>query len=217
MRALTSSIGRKVQVALTGLLLCGFLVAHLAGNLLIYAGMDDFNHYAEALEGNPLLPAAEAGLAVLFLLHIATTLWLKIENKAARPVPYVQYHSAGGRSPGSATMIFSGLVLLVFLVVHIKTFRLVPEAERENLYQFVLDAFSSKGYSLFYVAAMFGLGLHLSHGFQSGFQTLGLNHPKYSPWIKGAGWAFAAVVAAGFASIPLWGAFLQKACCAIIE
>lgn len=208
LRFLSSSIGRKVQVALTGLLLCGFLVAHLGGNLLLYSGRETFNHYAENLKRTPLLPLLEAGLAALFLLHIVTALRLRWEKRAARPVPYESRACAGGRTWGSATMAFSGLLLLAFLIVHIKTLRLAPD--KSDLYAVVLSAFRNPWYALFYVIAMGGLALHLSHGFQSGFQTLGLNHPKYTPLIRRAGLAFALLVAGGFASLALWAGFLHR-------
>ncbi|MBI3549335.1 MAG: succinate dehydrogenase cytochrome b subunit [Elusimicrobia bacterium] len=201
-RTLNSSIGKKVQMALSGLLLCGFLVTHLAGNLFLYGGREMFNHYAKALEENPLLPAAEIGLLLLFLLHIATALRVTYGNKRARPVAYAKTACAGGKTIGSATMVFSGLLLLAFLIVHVKTFRFAPD--RSDLYAMVMAAFQNKLYAGFYVAAMAALGLHLSHGFWSGFQTLGADHPKYTPWIKRLGLAFAAAVAFGFASIPIW-------------
>ena len=200
---LTSSIGKKVQMAVTGLLLCGFLVAHLGGNLFLFKSRDAFNHYAEALEANPLLPAAEIGLLVLFALHIVMAVWTRIDNKRARPVGYEMYRSSGGRSWGSSTMTYSGLLLLAFLIVHLKSFRF-NEAGEGDLYGMVVGAFRNPLYSWFYVLAMGGLALHLSHGFQAGFQTLGFRHGKYTPVIQKLGVAFAIVVCLGFASMPLW-------------
>src|SRR5208282_6348512 len=132
---LHSSIGKKVQMALTGLLLCGFLVTHLLGNLFLYKGQDAYNHYANALAENPLIPLAELGLVVLFVVHIVMAIWTRIENRQARPTAYVLYSSSGGRTWGSATMIFSGFLLLVFLIVHLKTFRF--QADRSDLYSMV--------------------------------------------------------------------------------
>lgn len=203
---LDSSIGKKVQVAAAGLLLCGFLVAHLGGNLFLFAGPDAFNHYAETLENNPLLPLAEGGLAVLFVLHILVALRVRHLNRKARPVGYGRHANAGGSTIGSRTMLASGLLLLAFLVLHLKTFRFTERGT--DLFTYVLTAFQSRPYALFYVLAMGALGLHLSHGFQSGFQTLGVNHPRFTPWIKAGGWLFALAVAGGFASLPLWGTFV---------
>ncbi|MBI4051613.1 MAG: succinate dehydrogenase cytochrome b subunit [Elusimicrobia bacterium] len=200
-----SSIGKKVLVALAGLFLCLFLVTHLAGNLFLLVGENAFNHYAEALEKNPLLIVAEFGLAALFLIHILVSLQVKYEDRRARPIGYLQQKSKGGSSWGSRTMIFSGLLLLVFLVVHIKTFKFGDAGE--GLFRLVVTAFQNKFYVAFYVLAMSALGLHLSHGFQSAFQTLGVEHPGYTPWIKKAGCFFSALIAGGFALLPLWAYF----------
>ena len=197
-----SSIGKKIMVAAAGLLLCGFLVTHLAGNLLLFAGEGAYNHYAKALEENPLLPAAEVALAALFILHIAVSVTVTYQNKRARPVAYESRASKGGSWPGSTTMIYSGLLVLAFLLVHLKTFRFGDASD--GLFKLVMAAFANPWYSAFYVVAMAGLALHLSHGFQSAFQTLGLNHPKYTPLIKAAGLAFAVLVALGFAILPVW-------------
>lgn len=190
------------MVALAGLLLCGFLVAHLAGNLFLVAGEPAFNGYAEALEENPLLPIAEIGLAAIFLLHIVMSLIARYQNAQARPVGYVMQKAKGGRTPGSRTMIISGLLVLLFLIIHLKTFRFAEEPE--SLYKLVMAAFKNPLYSGFYVLAMGGLALHLSHGVQSAFQTFGLNHPRYTPLIKKAGLAFALVICGGFAALPIW-------------
>ena len=201
-----SSIGRKVVVALAGLLLCGFLLAHLAGNLFLFAGEGAFNHYASVLEHNPLLPLAELGLLALFLIHIAVTLKLRYENFQARPTAYAEQRSKGGRSAGSRTMTWTALLVFVFLIVHLKTLKF---GDYENgLYKLVMTWFQNPVYAGFYVLAMVALGLHLSHGVQSLFQTLGLNHPQWTPLILKAGFAFAVVISAGFAVIPLW-AFMQ--------
>lgn len=206
-RRLSSPIGKKVQVAAAGLLLCGFLVAHLAGNLLLYVGAPAFNEYAEKLEHLPILPLAELGLLALFLLHVVTAVWVRYENHAARPVRYAESEGAGGSTIGSSTMIFSGLLLLVFIVVHVKTFRFTEHAG--SLYDHVMDWFSNRLYAGFYVAAMGALLLHLSHGFQSAFRTFGLEHPRYTPWLVRLGWLFALAMGAGFASIPIWAGFLR--------
>jgi succinate dehydrogenase / fumarate reductase cytochrome b subunit len=207
---LTSSIGKKIQMAVSGLLLCGFLVAHLGGNLFLYKGQADFNHYATTLEANPLIPIAEIGLLILFVLHIITGIWTRIENQQARPKGYTVYRASGGRTWGSSTMIFSGLLLLAFLIVHVKNFKFEPS--NGDLYGLVTTAFHNKLYSAFYFVAMCALCLHLSHGYQAGFQTLGINHPKYTPWIKRFGLIFAIVIAAGFASIPLWFGICSGVC-----
>ncbi|MBI4347962.1 MAG: succinate dehydrogenase cytochrome b subunit [Elusimicrobia bacterium] len=206
-RVLTSSIGKKVQVALAGLLLCFFLVSHLAGNLLLWAGPKMFDTYAEALEHNVLLPVAEVGLLVLFLLHVLTALRVRWENRNARPVGYQVAEWAGGRTVSSATMAATGLFILVFVVVHVKTMRFVDHGG-EGLYRFVLTQFQSVPYSIFYLAAMVALGLHLNHGAQAAVRTFGVDHPRLTPVVQKAGLAFAVMIAGGFGALVFWACWL---------
>jgi succinate dehydrogenase / fumarate reductase cytochrome b subunit len=209
---LESSIGKKIMVALAGLFLSVFLLVHLAGNLFLFSGSRAFNRYASLLEHNELLPVAEIGLVVLFLIHIALAVRAWFANRAARPVGYQVYAGKGARTPGSRSMAVTGTLVLAFLIVHLKTFRFAPEAVREaDLYALVVHWFRNPWYSAFYVLALGGLGLHLSHGVQSAFQTLGLNHPRYTPLIKKLGLAFAVLVAIGFMSMPIYFGFLGGA------
>ena len=202
-----SSLGQKFLVGGAGLMLCGFLLMHLAGNLFLFVGEGAFNHYAETLEQNPLLPIAEIGLAALFILHIITALYLKVKNRQARPVAYETAASKGGRTPGSRSMALSGTLVLAFLIVHLKTFKFGEDPE--GLFRLVMAWFKNPYYAGFYVLAMGGLALHLSHGVQSAFNTLGISHPRYTPLIKAAGVAFAVLVCGGFAVIPLWACFIK--------
>src|SRR5579859_5646474 len=117
------------------------------------------------------------------------------------------YRSSGGRTWGSSTMTLTALFVLTFLIVHLRTFRM--QAERSDLYGMVIAAFHDRAYSVFYILAMGALTLHLSHGFQAGFRSLGFYHSKYTPWIVRLGWLFAVVICAGFASMPLWIGFLR--------
>ena len=208
-RLRTTSIAKKQLVALTGLALVGFLFTHLAGNLLMYKGAKAFDSYAEFLESQPLLPLAEAGLAVVFLAHIFLGLKVTLENWRARPMRYEVSASAGGRTPGSATMRYSGAMTLVFLIVHIITFKIMaPEGPDASLWGWVMFNFHHPLYMAFYVLAMVSLGLHMSHGIKSAFQTLGLEHPRYTPFIERAGLAVSLALAAGFGSLPVW-AFMR--------
>lgn len=206
-RLLTSSIGKKIQVALAGIFLCVFLIAHLAGNLLLWAGPEAFNHYAEALEHNPLLPVAEIGLLALFVVHILVALRVRYQNKMARPIGYENSAWAGGRTVGSASMLWTGLIVLVFVIVHVDTMRFAEKGE--DLYRFVLERFQSAPYALFYIVAMLALGLHLSHGARAAARTIGIEHPKLTPVIETAGLAFAGIVSAGFAAIVVWAGWLS--------
>ena len=204
-----SSLGQKFIVGGAGLLLCGFLLTHLAGNLFLFVGEGAFNHYAETLEKNPLLPAAEIGLAVLFLMHIVVAVKVRAHNAQARPAGYAVYKEKGGRTPGSKTMSWTAGLVFFFLIVHLKTFRFGED--NDGLYRLVTDWFKNRLYAGFYIAAILGLGLHLSHGFQSAFQTFGVNHPKYTPLLKKAGLGFALLITLGFASMPLYFGFLGGA------
>lgn len=224
---LESSIGKKIMVAAAGFLLIGFLVAHLAGNLLLFVGGEQFNAYAEALEHNPLLPLAEGGLVGLFLVHILLSARATWANRSARPVAYESYKGKGARTPGSRTMAITGTLILVFIVVHVATFKFdvgglkgqTPGTE-ESLYAHVITWFTNPWYAAFYILAVAGVGLHLSHGVQSAMQTFGVNHPRYTPLIHKAGLGLAAVLFLGFASIPVYFGFAHKykhklmACCA---
>ncbi len=201
-RLFESSIAKKISIALAGILLTGFLVIHLAGNLLLLRGPQAFNDYAKHLADNPILPAAEIVLAALFLWHIAAALVARTQNRLARPVGYAAAHAKGGRTPGSRSMTATALIILAFLVVHLKSFRFA--ADRSDLYALVMKAFGNVYYAAFYVMAMGALALHLSHGIQSAFQTFGVNHPRYTPWIKRGGTAVAIAISLGFAILPVW-------------
>jgi succinate dehydrogenase / fumarate reductase, cytochrome b subunit len=202
-RLLSTSIGKKQLVALTGLLLCGFLVTHLAGNLVMLKSSEEFEHYAEFLAKHPLLIPAEIMLAALFLAHIAWGLKVSWENRNARPERYDGYRSLGGRSLGSSTMKYTGLMTLVFLLVHVTTFKL--QFPGDSLFAWIMEWFQKPLYAGFYVLAMLFLGVHLSHGVQSAFQTFGVNHPKYTPAIRATSVLFAVMMAAGFGILPIWG------------
>ena len=209
---LESSIGKKIMVALAGLLLCGFLITHLAGNLFLFVGGAAFNRYAEILESNPLLPLAEGGLVVLFLIHIVLSLRARLANAAARPIGYLTAADKGARTPGSRTMAATGSLILLFIIVHVATIKYqVGGAKGTTLFSHVTGWFANPLYAGFYVLALIGLGLHLAHGVQSAFQTFGVNHPRYTPMIKKAGLAFAALMALGFASMPIYFIFVGGA------
>ncbi|MDP3541580.1 MAG: succinate dehydrogenase cytochrome b subunit [Elusimicrobiota bacterium] len=214
---LESSIGKKIMVAAAGVLLCGFLVAHLLGNLLMFVGGETFNRYAEALVSNPLLPLAEAGLVGLFLIHIVLSVRATLANRAARPEGYQVYTGKGARTPGSRTMALTGTLILVFVIIHVATLKYqLGGPKGVDLFAHVLGWFANPWYSIFYVLAVGGVGLHLSHGVQSAIQTFGFNHPRYTPLIRKAGLAFAFLIFAGFASLPVYFGFIHEpalACC----
>jgi succinate dehydrogenase / fumarate reductase cytochrome b subunit len=201
---LGASIGKKMMMAVTGFSFCGFLAAHLAGNLTIYGGKDAFNSYAEHLHSlGPLLTVAELVLLAFFLVHVITGLTLFLQNLKARPNRYAVNKSAGGRTIGSATMPYTGALLLAFIVFHLLNFHFVDKSDT-TIFNIVSDAFSNTGYVLIYILAMVVAAVHVSHGFWSAFQTLGANHPKYMPLIRTAGIGFAVAIGVGFGFLPIY-------------
>jgi len=206
---LTSPVGRKILMALTGLLLSLFLVTHLTGNLLIFVGADAFNGYSHALTSNPLIYVAEAGLLLLFVAHFASGILMYRKNQLARPVPYDMKEAAGAPSNktlASTTMIFSGLFLLVFVPLHLKTFKFGAYYETvgaepiRDLYRLTVEIFQNPLYVLFYIVSMVIVGFHLYHGVGSAFQSLGIDYRK-GPLAFGRG--FAVVIAGGFLIVPI--------------
>ena len=201
---LGSSIGKKLMMAITGFSFCGFLAAHLAGNLTIYGGKEAFNGYAEHLHSlGPLLTVAELVLLAFFLAHVITGLTLFLQNLKARPKRYAVNKSAGGRTFGSATMPYTGALLLAFIIFHLLNFHFVDKSNT-TIFNIVSDAFSNTGYVLIYILAMVVAAVHVSHGFWSAFQTLGANHPKFMPLIRTVGIAFAVAIGVGFGFLPIY-------------
>jgi succinate dehydrogenase / fumarate reductase cytochrome b subunit len=208
---LSSSIGKKQIQGIAGLLLCGFLVTHLLGNLLLLQGHEAFNAYVDKLASfGVLLYLAEVGLAAFFLIHLGLGILLWWENRRARPVGYaVDERSGAGATTASRTMIWTGIVILVFLILHLWMFKYSGFESRElGLYEVVIEELSKTYWAVVYVAVFVLLGLHLSHAVQSAFQTLGFNHPRYTPWIKALGQVFAWTIAAAYAFLAVW-AFLK--------
>ncbi|MBN2123421.1 MAG: succinate dehydrogenase cytochrome b subunit [Deltaproteobacteria bacterium] len=203
-RTATSSIGKKLIMAVTGLGFCGFLAMHLIGNLTLYGGRDFFLSYVEHLHSwGVLVTVAEWGLVFFALVHIGTGLLLFYQNLKARPVSYAVKKWAGGRTIGSATAPYTGILILIFVIIHLLTFRFVDKTN-VNDFMILSDTFTGIGYVLFYVVAVVIVAVHVSHGFWSGFQTLGLNHPKYMPIIRNLGLLFSIGIGVGFGSIPLF-------------
>jgi succinate dehydrogenase / fumarate reductase, cytochrome b subunit len=201
---LTTSIGKKLLMALTGLSFCIFLSVHLAGNLTLYGGSALFNAYAEKLHAlGAVLLVAELGLLLMALVHIVTGLMLFWQNMQARPNRYHVNKSGGGRTLGSATMPYTGLLLLIFVVFHLLNFSFVDKSQT-TIYDIVTQAFSNPVYVILYVLAMIVAAIHVSHGFWSAFQTIGANHPKYMPTIRALSILFALVVLFGFGLLPVY-------------
>jgi succinate dehydrogenase / fumarate reductase cytochrome b subunit len=207
-QTLGSSVGKKLLMAVTGLGFIGFLTAHLAGNLSIYLGRDAFNDYAAHLHSlGPLLTVFEFGLLTLAVVHVLTGALLFYQNWQARPVRYRVNRSSGGRTIGSATMPYTGFLILLFVIFHLLNFSFVDKAHT-TIFDIVSGAFENPLYVLIYVAAMIVVALHVSHGFWSLFQTLGANHPKYNPILAGIGIVVSIVFGVGFGFIPLYITFM---------
>ena len=205
MQALSTSVGKKQLMAVSGLLFLLFLTTHLLGNLSIYSGSDAFVAYAEHLHAlGKLLVVAEVGMAVALFIHVCTAIFLFLENRHARPVKYVVEKSGGGRTFSSRTMPYTGLLILAFLAVHMNTFshHIVDQASR-NIFQIATAVFANKLYLAIYLISMIVVAVHVRHGLWSAFQTVGINHPKYMPFIEKLSLVFAVVVGLGFFSLPL--------------
>jgi succinate dehydrogenase / fumarate reductase, cytochrome b subunit len=214
-RFFDSTIGQKVLVAVTGLALVGFLITHLAGNLLMYTGDDGeaFNAYSAGLHDlGALLYVAEIGLLVIFLAHVGLVARLVLAQRSAGGGGRYAVRSSkrgGGLSLLSSKMMaISGIVVLTFIVVHIWDFRLQLEPDTD-LFQMVKTALKEPWRVGLYTAGSFLIGWHVFHGFQSAFRSMGLNHSTFTPALEKAGKGLAVLFGLGFASFPLWIFFTQ--------
>lgn len=205
---LGSAIGKKLMMAVTGLGFIGFLKVHLAGNLTLYGGKDAFNSYAEHLHAlGPLVTIFEVGLLTLALIHVLTGLTLFLGNWRARPSRYIVNASAGGRSLGSRTMPYTGLIILLFVVYHLANFHFVDKTGT-TIFNIVQGAFKNPVNIVIYITAMIALAVHVSHGFWSLFQTIGANHPKYMPAIRLIGLLLSVAFGIGFGFLPIYVALM---------
>jgi succinate dehydrogenase / fumarate reductase cytochrome b subunit len=201
-----TTIGKKAVMAITGVILFGFLIAHMAGNLQFFAGPEKLNGYAESLrELGPLLWLLRIGLLVAVVLHITASIQLVRLQREARPVSYTRRSNAGS-TYASRTMYWSGPIVLAFLVYHLMhlTFGIggLPFEELRP-YENTIAGFSNPFVTIAYVIAMVLLGMHLYHGLWSLFQSLGFSHPRYTPRLKLLAKAFTILLVLGFISVPL--------------
>ena len=221
-KALTSSLGQKFLMSLSGVGLVVFLVIHLIGNSLLYKQSGEtFNMYAHTLESyTAFVTVAEIGLLGVFLLHILTGIWASRENQVARPKGYKVWRSKAvtrelnPSNRSSRTMIISGLFVLIFLVIHVYQFRIVPGSsgytaqingtEVMDLHRIALEVFRQPLFVALYVIAMIFIGTHLRHGFWSAFQSAGLMTPKLSRPLHLVSLLLAMVLSLGFLFIPVF-------------
>ena len=212
-RVFSSSVGTKLLIGLTGLALFVYMLLHLVGNAIVFFGPEMFNAYSHQLISNPLIIPIEIGLLAVFVLHIYKTVRMYLNNQAARPVAYQKKERAGHTSRkglASSTMIASGLFLLVFVVIHVKqfkfgTFYLAQGSESvRDLYRTEIEVFRQPGWVLLYVLGTLTVGLHLRHGIASAFQSLGVDHPRYTRRLTWLALVLAILIGGGLAVIPVW-------------
>ncbi|MBW2094417.1 MAG: succinate dehydrogenase cytochrome b subunit [Deltaproteobacteria bacterium] len=206
-----SSIGKKLVMAITGLSFCLFLALHLVGNFFYYGGGSAFEGYSAHLHQRlVLLRLAEGGLIFFAVLHILFAAILYFQNLAARPTGYVMKKSVvrketpGGQTISSRLMPYTGLYILVFVIIHLFAFTFVDRSAGGGLYRMVTTAFHNPFYAAFYVFSVIVVGFHINHGFWSAFQTIGANHPKYMPTIKIISVVYALIIGVCFSSIPVF-------------
>lgn len=215
---LKSSIGKKFIMGTTGLFLITFLIVHCFINMLIFFndGGETFNKGAEFMGTNWLIRAMEIVLFGGLILHMVQALVLTLENRKARPVQYDKVNGVANSKWYSRSMGLLGTLILMFLIIHLKHFWVLSRftdhiahneyeklAGQETLFGEMQEVFENPIVVVVYVLAMISLAYHLMHGFQSAFQTLGLNHRKYTPMIKKAGIVFSIVISICFAAMPI--------------
>ena len=213
---LSSSLGKKLIMALTGLFLIVFLIGHLIGNTQLFFAHEDsglaFNGYANFMTTNPAVKILSYMTYLTIIGHVIYSVILSRKNKLARPIGYSISPKDSQSTFASRNMGILGTIILLFLIVHLKGFWYemhwgaidTDTNGNKNLYTIVSAAYSQLWYVAIYVVSMVFLAIHLSHGFNSAFQTLGLNHKKHTLIIKTLGKAFAIVVPFLFAMMPIW-------------
>lgn len=203
-----STNGKKVVMAVTGAILFLFIIGHLLGNLLVFAGRERYNSYASILHfDDTLLWIVRSILIVSVVLHITATVQLALRNKRARPVEYSQKKSINS-SYASRTMYWSGPIILAFVIFHLLEFTagyIHPGSQfiEGDVYHNVIAGFSVWWISAWYIFSMILLGFHLRHGIWSMFQSVGYNHPRHTPLLKKAAFIIAILIVLGYISIPI--------------
>ena len=213
---LQKSIGQKIVVGLTGLGLCLFVLIHMLGNLFILSGPTAYNKYAHSLHEIPFFILLELGLLLFFVGHILLSILLQIKNKIARGA--VSYNQpAKGEKKGSLVhrfLWFQGGALLLFLAVHLLSFKFGPYYDTQiegetvrDIYRLVVESFKRPIYTMGYSLALLILFIHLLRGFSASFKSLGFSHPVCISFIEKLAWLFALLVTFGFLA-PIWYIFI---------
>ncbi len=196
----------------SGLVWTGFVLAHMAGNLLIFVSPDAYNSYGHSITSGKIIYVAEAALLSTIFLHVFLGVWLAMKNKSARPQGYAQSGSREkGASASSKTMIYQGTIILAFIILHLITFKYgqyytttVDGVVMRDLFKLMVEVFHQPGYVAWYLVALVLIGMHLRHGVSSVFQSFGLLHPGYQKQIKLIGYGYSFVVATGFIAQPIY-------------
>lgn len=211
-----TTVGKKTVVALSGLVMAGFTLVHMAGNLLIPVGAEAYNHYSHGITSNlPLLYTVETVLVLAFVFHVYFAVTLSFSNRSAKSGKYYVYGKEKGTTYAARSMIYSGLLLFVFIILHLITFKYGPYyvveyggVEMRDLHRLIAEKFHEPLYVTWYVLALLVLGLHLSHGLKGAIQSLGLAS-SLNPSLVLAARVFAVLVAGGFILPPLYVMFLM--------
>ena len=203
-----TSLARKFVMGLTGLFLISFILIHLLVNSFSLISGELFNEGSHFMATNPLIQIMQYVLALGFILHIGMGIKLTLQNNAARGIKYAKNNAAANSGVSSRSMIITGMLVLLFLILHIKDFFIVIKFQDlggfATDFDLMLNVFSNPVYVAVYVIAFIALGIHLNHGFQSAFQTMGINHSRYNGLIKAAGVAVAVIIAVGFSAIAIF-------------
>ena len=207
-----STIGKKYIMGLSGLVWAGFVLTHMAGNLLMLVSPSAYNAYGHAIVSGAIIYPAEAVLILALITHVAMAILLTKENRAARPQAYAMLPQGSKRSTlASRTMAIQGSVVLAFIILHIITFKYgtyyettVNGVVMRDLHRLVLEVFKQPLYVIWYCVALVLLGFHLSHGFGSIFQSFGIKKEAHESLIKKMSCAYAVIVAVGFLVQPLY-------------
>ncbi len=208
-RRFSASVGKKYMMAAAGIVWVLFVLAHLAGNFGIFAGADAYNSYsAKLMSLGPILIVLEAGLVFFLLLHVILGIVVQLGNWNARPEKYQVYRSKGGMTVASRTMIWTGLAIILFIIIHLLDLKFGEHVENAagqiDLYSATVGLLADPIHGIGYLIAVCLVGLHVSHALQSSFRTFGLNHDRYTPAVNTVAWLLGIFVAVGYGSIPVW-------------
>jgi succinate dehydrogenase / fumarate reductase cytochrome b subunit len=203
---------KKFVMGLTGLALSGFVLSHMAGNLLLFKSAQAYNMYGHAIVTNPVYPLISWGLVAIMVVHLLCAISLTWENQKARDHQYkMPTQDAKRASLASRSMAATGSLIAFFIVSHILTFKYGAHYDVEyngvmvrDLHKLILEVFQNPLYVLWYVFSLFLLGAHLKHGFAASFQSIGFSHPRWTAKIRCLSVAYALIVALGFISQPIY-------------